>query len=63
MVVRLGCKIVSEVSTFVNFSILNHDFFLCTSAATTFLVLTHCLDYRVASFNYGDSRGRDIGSI
>ena len=34
---------------------------LCASPATTFLVLTHCLHYCVASFNYDDSRARDLG--
>ena len=59
---RLGCKIASEVSIFVNFSILNHNYF-CTSPATTLLVLTHCLHYRVASFNYGDSWAMDVRPI
>ena len=36
-------------------------FFLCASPASTFLVLKHCLHYCVASFNYGDSRARDVG--
>ena len=35
--------------------------FLCASSATTFMVLTHCLHYCVASCNYGDSRARDAG--
>ena len=61
MDVQLGSKIASEVSIFVNFSIFNHIFFLCTSPATTFSALTHCLLCRVASFNYGDSRARDVG--
>ena len=36
-------------------------FFLCASPATTFLELTHCFHYRLTSFNYGDSRARDVG--
>ena len=35
--------------------------FLCASSATTLLMLTHCLPYCVSSFNYGDSRARDVG--
>ena len=62
MGVRVGCKIASEGIIFVNFSIFNHKifFFLCTSPVTTFLVLMHCLHCSVASFNYGDSRVRDV---
>ena len=64
MDVRLGCKIASEVSIFVNFSIFNHNFFfLCTSPAITFLVLMHGLHYRVASFYYGHSRAKDVGPL
>ena len=61
MDVRLGCKIAYEGSTFVNFSIFNGNFFLCISPETTFLVLMHCLHYREASFNYGDSRASNVG--
>ena len=63
MDVRLGCKIVSEVSIFINLSIFNRNFFLCTSPATMFLVLTHYLHYCLASFNYGDKRARDVDPI
>ena len=65
MGVRMGDKIASEVSIFVNFSIFNDYYFLflCNSPASTFFVLTHCLHYRVASFNYVDSRARDVGPI
>ena len=61
MDVRLGCKFASNVSIFVHFSISNLFFSLCDSRVTTFLVLTHCLHYCLASFNYGDSRARDLG--
>ena len=50
----------SKVSMFVYFS--TFDSFLCVSPANTFLVLTHCLHYCVASCNYGDSRTMNIGS-
>ena len=38
-----------------------HRRLLCASTATTFLVLTHCFHYCLASFNYGDSGARDVG--
>ena len=58
--VLLGCKFASEVSIFANFSI-SKIVFLCASPATNLLLLTHCFCYCVASFNYRDSRARDVG--
>ena len=62
---RLSCKMASEVIIFVNFSIFiyYYYYFEGTSPVSTFLVLMHCSHYRVASFNYGDSRERDVGPI
>ena len=60
-------KFVSKVSIFVCFSISIFNFFffffffLCASPGSTFLMLTHCLYYCVASFNYGDIRAKDVG--
>ena len=49
-----------ELYLSISQSLIINFFFLCTSPVTTFLVLMHCLHCSVASFNYGDSRVRDV---
>ena len=41
--------------------IFQSQIFVCASPVTTMLVLINCLNYCVASFNFGDSGARDVG--